>query len=38
MSPDTNSTITDAVMDEVMLWQNRQFDPATAGSLGLPGS
>lgn len=38
MSPDTSSTITDAVLDEVMLWQNRQFDPATVGSLGLPGS
>ena len=26
MSPDTISTITDAVLDEVMLWQNRQLD------------
>ena len=24
MSPDTVSTVTDAVLDEVMLWQNRQ--------------
>ena len=26
MSPDTISTITDAVVEEVMLWQNRQLD------------
>ena len=26
MSPDTISTITDAVLDEVMIWQNRQLD------------
>lgn len=26
MSPDTISTITDAVLDEVMVWQNRQLD------------
>ena len=26
MSPDTISTITDAVLEEVMLWQNRQLD------------
>ena len=26
MSPDTISTITDAVLDEVMIWQNRQCD------------
>ena len=26
MSPDTISTITDAVLDEVMTWQNRQLD------------
>lgn len=25
-SPDTISTITDAVLDEVMIWQNRQLD------------
>ena len=26
MSPDTISTITDAVLEEVMIWQNRQLD------------
>lgn len=26
ISPDTISTITDAVLDEVMVWQNRQLD------------
>ena len=26
MSPDTISTITDAVLDEVMIWHNRQLD------------
>ena len=26
MSPDTISTITDAVLDEVLIWQNRQLD------------
>ncbi len=26
MSPDTISTITDAVLDEVIIWQNRQLD------------
>jgi len=26
MSPDTISTITDAVLDEVMIWQNRQLN------------
>ncbi|EEI28286.1 transposase, Mutator family [Corynebacterium glucuronolyticum ATCC 51867] len=26
MSPDTISTVTDAVLDEVMVWQNRQLD------------
>lgn len=26
MSPDTFSTITDVVLDEVMIWQNRQLD------------
>jgi len=26
MSPDTINTITDAVLDEVMIWQNRQLD------------
>lgn len=26
MSPDTISTVTDAVLDEVVVWQNRQLD------------
>ena len=26
MSPDTISTVTDAVLEEVMIWQNRQLD------------
>lgn len=26
MSPDTISTFTDAVLDEVLIWQNRQLD------------
>ena len=26
MSPDTISTVTDAVLDEVLIWQNRQLD------------
>jgi putative transposase len=37
VSPDLISTVTDAVLDEVAIWQPRPLDPVYPGSVPAEG-